>query len=455
MDVEKKTADMKAYQKAYKASHKGEANNYMKEYIKKAEDITCKDCGGKYKSYCKYKHEVTQKHLKALIKSKEADAVPLEVINLADIKAPEEIFTVEELKAAAKEIEKEMKKSNKGHIKAPAEPYKNPLESVKEYGNSDSESEDDESVSDDESEEVSFKLPDTKIDSEKVVEFLTEHFAKSAKPTRSAECKTPRNNKNKSTWNKVSKLLEGKSWAYLGKNFMKIVKEAYDKPSTQADTVVMLKLVMSQFATLSEPDKIKLNDLNRSLKETHISKQTSLPDNAVTYEEMKAKESDDNTTLALMMRLYNADMPSLRIYDWINSYVGKTDTMNEINLKKGVMIRRIVKHAKIDKKNKVKDEIIQLPASLVDFIKKRGIKGDLFGTHSGHSLNLILKKAFPDRHINSQYFRHLYSTTVTPKMEKGELKTTLETMNHSAKVHASHYRKSKNGDALLQLVVGK
>jgi len=236
---------------------------------------------------------------------------------------------------------------------------------------------------------------------------------------------------------------------------MKIVKNAYDKPTTQADTVVMLKLVMSHFTPLSAQDKVRLNDLNRSLKEQHISKQVSLPENAVTYEEMKAKESDDDTTLALMMRLYNADMPSLRIYDWINSFVGKTDTMNEINLNKGVMKRRIVKNAKVNKKNKVKAEIIQLPVSLVDFIKKRGIKGDLFGTHSSHSLNLVLKKAFPDRHINSQYFRHLYSTTVTTTLKKPELEVALATMNHSAKVHASHYRKSKNGDPLLELVIGK
>ena len=214
MDVEKKTADMKAYQKAYKAAHKGEANNYMKEYIKKAEDITCKDCGGKYKSYCKYKHEVTQKHLKALIKSKDADAVPLEIVK--------DDSEADEIKVASQEIQKEMVKKKKSKITI-KEPYQNPLESVKEYGNSDSESEDDESDSDDD-EEVSFKLPDTKIDSEKVVEFLTEHFAKSAKPTRSAECKTPRNNKNKSCWNKVAKLVADKSWEYLGKNFMKIVK---------------------------------------------------------------------------------------------------------------------------------------------------------------------------------------------------------------------------------------
>lgn len=423
--MEKKTTDMKAYQKEYKAKHKAEANNYMKEYIKKAEDIVCPLCQGRFKTYSKYKHEATQKHLKALIASKDANVVPLEVIDLADIKAP-------------------------------AESYENPLELLKDYGKSDSESEDDESVSDDdESEEFSFTLPNTKIEHEKVMEFLTEHFATSAKPTRSAECKTPRVNKNKSTWNKVSKLVADKSWEYLGKNFMKIVKNAYDKPTTQADTVVMLKLVMSHFTPLSEQDKVRLNDLNRSLKEQHISKQVSLPENAVTYEEMKAKESDDDTTLALMMRLYNADMPSLRIYDWINSFVGKTDTMNEINLNKGVMKRRIVKNAKVNKKNKVKAEIIQLPVSLVDFIKKRGIKGDLFGTHSSHSLNLVLKKAFPDRHINSQYFRHLYSTTVTTTLKKPELEVALATMNHSAKVHASHYRKSKNGDPLLELVIGK
>ena len=76
MEQTKKTADLKTYQKEYRAAHpknKEETNQYMKTYIKKAENITCKICLGHHKSYSAYKHNVTQKHLKALIAIKEKE----------------------------------------------------------------------------------------------------------------------------------------------------------------------------------------------------------------------------------------------------------------------------------------------------------------------------------------------------------------------------------------------
>lgn len=71
--MENKTADIKEYQKEYRKSHpkdKEKTNAYMKEYIKNATDIECTVCNGKYKSYSRYKHESTQKHLKGLINIK-------------------------------------------------------------------------------------------------------------------------------------------------------------------------------------------------------------------------------------------------------------------------------------------------------------------------------------------------------------------------------------------------
>jgi hypothetical protein len=64
-------------------------------------------------------------------------------------------------------------------------------------------------------------------------------------------------------WNKVSKIVGDKTWKYLGDNFMTIVEGCYDKPSTQADTVVMLKLILSHFAGLNDTDKERMNELNK------------------------------------------------------------------------------------------------------------------------------------------------------------------------------------------------
>jgi hypothetical protein len=104
MEMEKKTTDMKAYQKEYKAKHKAEANNYMKEYIKKADVVLLEIVKDDFQMIEK---EIWSK----MTTSYEAD----------------------ELKSAAKKIEKEMKKSNKGHIKTPVVPYENPLDLLKDY----------------------------------------------------------------------------------------------------------------------------------------------------------------------------------------------------------------------------------------------------------------------------------------------------------------------------------
>jgi hypothetical protein len=48
-----------------KAGDKEYMKNYMRDYIKNSEKMTC-ECGGKFKSYNKCLHKKTQKHLKWL-----------------------------------------------------------------------------------------------------------------------------------------------------------------------------------------------------------------------------------------------------------------------------------------------------------------------------------------------------------------------------------------------------
>jgi hypothetical protein len=49
--------------KACKSGDKEYMRNYMRDYIKNSQEVTC-PCGGKFKSYNKCLHKKTKKHLK-------------------------------------------------------------------------------------------------------------------------------------------------------------------------------------------------------------------------------------------------------------------------------------------------------------------------------------------------------------------------------------------------------
>jgi hypothetical protein len=438
MEQTKKTADLKAYQKAYRAAHpkkKEETNQYMKGYIKKAEDIECKVCDGHYKSYSAYKHNATQKHLKALIAIKEK----------------------EEAEAAKPTGETPVTPPTKrrGGAKPPKKaPKKNGLELLKEY-ESDSEEELSSSSGEEASEEEmddTFELVNEPIDPAKVVEFLAEHFKTSVNPNRPAETKTPRTNKNATLWKKVAKMVEGKTWQYVGKHITELVNTAYDKPTSRADTVVMLKLVINHFSPLSEADKVRFNEMNRALKKQHIAKQTEMPKDGVSYAELKEHENDENTTMAMLARLYSGEMPALRIYDFINAYVGKHKELNEIDLKKKIMTRRIYKNQKVDKAGKAKEMEIPLPKALCEFIKKRGISGALLGDTNATAIDALLNRTFPQKTATPRYWRAKYTTEVVPTFDKAKLETTLAQLDHSAQTHAAYYRKNSK-DPLMSLLI--
>ncbi len=147
--------------------------------------------------------------------------------------------------------------------------------------------------------------------------------------------------------------------------------------------------------------------------------------------------NDEDTRVALLARLYNGEMPPLRIGDWVNAYVGKSETMNAIDLKKGVMIRRIKKNQKEDTR-----DIIPPPKSLVKFIKKREISGELFPDMTVVQIDQLLKKTYPGKVATPHIFRSVYTVNVLSKLtSKKEINERLLIMDHSLKVNASYYNK--------------
>jgi integrase len=130
-------------------------------------------------------------------------------------------------------------------------------------------------------------------------------------------------------------------------------------------------------------------------------------------------------------------MPPLRIGDWRNAYVGKSDTMNEINLKDGIMIRRIKKNQK-----KNTEDIIPLPPSLVHFIYASHIKGELFPNMSVTDIDNMIKRVMPDKTATPHYWRSYYTVNVLSKLtSEKEIKERLQIMDHSLKTNAAYYNK--------------
>jgi len=154
--------------------------------------------------------------------------------------------------------------------------------------------------------------------------------------------------------------------------------------------------------------------------------------------------------VALFSRIYDGEMPPLRISDWRNAIVGKTKIMNEIDLKKGIMIRRIKKNQKADTK-----DIIPLPASLVKFIKDRNIKGELFPDMSVTDIDNMTKKVFGEKKATPHYWRSYYTVHILSQMKtKAEIVEALRIMDHSLKTNATYYNK-QSSSAYNNLIAGK
>ena len=307
---EKKTADKKAYQAQYRKDHpksKEDQKEFMRGYIAKAVKVECPVCkaaglSGSFMSYNKYKHDATQKHQEAekILKAKhelkkreeEEEAAQKAALEKASAKPkPKPTIKIKKKKVEEKKEEpkkeeekpkskpkpkiKIAKKKEEENVKMEIKEKEKPkekasaLKALEEYDSSSSEEEKEE----EKLEDTVFYFQSKEIDSEAVAKFIQEHHEKSANPARSADTKTVRLNKNASLWRKVSKELDGKKFSYLGEHFGEIVSKSYDKPSSQADFVQMLKMVVMHFTKVPAGEEKALNMLARKLKTTHVANQ--------------------------------------------------------------------------------------------------------------------------------------------------------------------------------------
>jgi len=309
---EKKTADLKKYQADYAKAHPRDNKEYMKNYMKNAEDVECPVCKaagtpGHFKTYAKYRHDATKKHKTAelLLEAKnelakrekeeaEAQAAALakeakkQTIRIKKKKSKKEEKKEEPKKEEKKEEPKKAEKEEKTKIKINrkrGESQKKKEENIKlevkekpkekaaalkaleEYSSSSSSEEEEEKL-----EDTVFYFQGKEIDAEKVAEYIEEHHESSVNPERAPDTKTKRQNKNASLWRKVRKELDGKKWSYLGQHFGEIVTKAYDKPNSQADLVSLLKMVAMHFTTVPMGEQKAINALARKLKESQTAK---------------------------------------------------------------------------------------------------------------------------------------------------------------------------------------
>ena len=292
--------------------------------------------------------------------------------------------------------------------------------------------------------EVQIKLPTKKINIHDIMPFLEEHFEKSVNPARHSANRTVRTNKNASLYRKLEPRINGRTWEYLGKNVGQIISELYDKPSSQADLAQLIKLIVLQFNPTVPEEPFSI--LVRKLKTAHLTvrPESELP--GLTYDELAEKRDDDDSTLALLARLYGRDMVPLRIGDYLNSSTLKKDGLNWINLNKYQMIRTI-------KKNQQPDtyDVIPLPEELCRWIKIHRPKGVLF-RETNVKIDAIMKKAFPGKRATPHYFRSLYATEIAPTLSEDELRRVLPIMDHSITTNVAYYNKSSDKSALLKLL---
>ncbi len=288
---EKKTEDMKAYQKQYRETHpksKEAQSAYMKKYIADSVSINCPICGGKFHTYSKYKHDKSQKHLRALIEikdkeekaklKKEEEELQAKALEQAQIKRDQPIPPPRKKKtpvpAPRKKIEEKPKEkpTPAPRKKKEEEPKEKPasLKALEEYESSSS-SEDEE---ENDLKKETFKFQSKKIENDEVNEYIKKHFEESANPNRAVNSKVKRLNKDASLWKKVSAELEGKTWKYVGEHFGEIVSKAYPKPNSQAELISLLKRLVVHFSKLPAKEEKRLNDLARKLKSGYVKEQT-------------------------------------------------------------------------------------------------------------------------------------------------------------------------------------
>jgi hypothetical protein len=270
------------------------------------------------------------------------------------------------------------------------------------------------------------------INEEETLQWLKERFQETN--TTNENSKQKRTDKNTPIFRKLFEAAETKSYDFMLEHRLELVKKAYGTPSSQQSALSTLKLVLDHVKPLTD-------DLKKSIYKEGIAlakeyKETAaLKEDGMTYEQLKEHETSEDPTLAMFSHLYAADMPALRLSQWVNSSVGKNGKMNELILSTGKYTARVTK-------TNAPEHTFKLPERFTKWLKKQKFNGPLFGDLTTEDVTKKITKALGEGN-GSRYWRKKYVSEVVSKMTGEERIRVAKEMGHSLQTQVEVYQKDK------------
>lgn len=270
--------------------------------------------------------------------------------------------------------------------------------------------------------EVKFNI---EINKDEVLKFLEERFQSSAKPTASVNNRVKRIDKSSYIWKKLFDAADEKDYNWFLDHRLDLVKKVYTTPSSQATALSTLKIVLDYIHPLGDLKK-QFYDEGKELIDNYLD-EAVLKHDGMTYEELAEYKDVKDPIIALFAHLYDKSNNALRLGDWVNTLVNtKSKTMNVIDVKKGILTRRISKVMP----DPLKPDIIKLPTELIEYIREKDISGNLFGDASLQEIVKKVSTTFGEGN-GSRYWRRKYISEIVSQMTKSNKIKTAKSMNHS------------------------
>lgn len=179
-----------------------------------------------------------------------------------------------------------------------------------------------------------------------------------------------------------------------------------------------------------------------------------LPDNAVTFEEMREKLEElvnlPNTEneVALLALLSHPDLGVFRPGEYLNCYIGSTQHQdpeqapcNWLDMESGEYYRY---NSKTCKSHLTPKRIVQIPTEVLEYLSllERQEGESLFPADwTLETLRKTLQSLFPGKHCTPQFLRNLHVSVVAMKLPNREREQRAKDMDHSPATQAAIYAK--------------
>ena len=270
-----------------------------------------------------------------------------------------------------------------------------------------------------------------KMDEEEIINWLKERFETTS--TANENSKTKRTDKNTPIFKMLFKAADEKTYDWMLEHRMELIK-IYTTPSSQQSALSTLKLVLDHVKPLSDEMKQTIYKegvaLSKQYKET-----ATLKEDGMSYEDLKKYESSEDPILAMFAHLYAADVPALRLSEWVNTSIGKNSKYNQLILSTGKYTARITK-------TNTPEYTFKLPDRLIKWMKKIKANGPLFGAMSSEQVSQHVVKVL-GKDNGSRYWRKKYVSDVVSKMSGAERTEVAKQMGHSLQTQVEVYQKDK------------